>query len=125
MILLIIINLIKDVKFRNNIKIKIDENYSNINNSNELYKKFIQTLNKDKIKINLLNCGNNSLKSSYNFDNKKYLLNNNNENINDNNSYDFIMSPNDLYNIYRKNIIFILYKSFLFHKGENLIKIGS
>ena len=125
MILLIIINLIKDVKFRNNIKIKIDENYSNINNSNELYKKFIQTLNKDKIKINVLNCGNNSLKSSYNFDNKKYLLNNNNENINDNNSYDFIMSPNDLYNIYRKNIIFILYKSFLFHKGENLIKIGS
>ena len=46
------------------------------------------------------------MKFSYNFDDKKYSLNNINNDCdfnNNNKSYDFIMPPNDLSDIFRKN----------------------
>ena len=47
------------------------------------------------------------MKFSYNFDDKNYSLNNINNDCDINNkSYDFIMPPNDLSDIVRKNIIF-------------------
>ena len=90
-------NLIKDIKFNNKAKIKIDVN-SNINKVNS-YKNILKFNNRyeDKMRLNSLSESKN-MKFSFNFEEQKNLLNNK--------SYDCIMPPNDLSDIYKKNIIF-------------------
>ncbi len=93
-------NLIKDIKFNNNPKIKIDinDNLNNINNFNSYNKK--DKFNKryeDKIRLNSLSESKN-VKLSFKFDEQKNLLNNK--------SFDCIMPPNDLTDIYKKNFLF-------------------
>ena len=96
-------HLIKEVKFRNNSEPKFyDYNNNNKNfNTNKIYKNIINNINKENIKINSLT-DNINLKLSYNLDKKKFILNNNNNNK----TFDIIMPPNDLSNIYKKNLSF-------------------
>ena len=92
-------NLIKDIKFNNNAKKKVYIN-SNINiNKVNSYKNSLKFNNRyeDKMRLNSLSESKN-MKLSFNFEEQKNLLNNK--------SYECIMPPNDLSDIYKKNIIF-------------------
>ena len=92
-------SLIKEIKYKNK-KYKLDTDYNDNIGSNIIYKRLYYNIFKDKIRINSLSESKN-MKLKYNFeDNNSTLKNNNNK------SLDCIMPPNDLSDIYKKNLIF-------------------
>ena len=93
-------NLIKEIKYKNKkYNLDTDYNYNDKISSNKIYKKFFNNIFIDKVRINALS-ENKNMKFKYNFEGyNKTLLNNNK-------SFDCIMPPNDLSDIYKKNLIF-------------------
>ena len=91
-------NIIKDIKFKNNLNFQLEQNY--YFNSNKLDKKYVNNFYNNDIRLNTLNINENiNLTPFYNIEDRNIPLNTNK-------SFEFIMPPNDLTDIYKKNLIF-------------------
>ena len=87
-------NLIKEIKYKNK-KYKLDLDKNEDIGKNKIYKQFINNIFSDKTKFSSLSEKKNmKFKCNFQFDN------------NNNKSLDNIMPPNDLTDIYKKNLIF-------------------
>ena len=94
-------SIIKDIEFKNNFNFLLEKSEKNYYfNSNELNKKYENHFYNNDIRLNTLNINENiNLKPLYNIEERTIP-------INTNKSFEFIMPPNDLTDIYKKNLIF-------------------
>jgi hypothetical protein len=94
-------NIIKDIEFKKKLNFQLEKSAHNYYfNSNELNMKYRNNFYNNEIKLNTLNINDNiNLKPLYNLEDRSIPLNTNK-------SFEFIMPPNDLTDIYKKNLVF-------------------